>query len=102
MADTNYLDRKLVARDYFGRPLDLQAIKEEKEAKHFGVFNTAKALSDTSGPLVSMHSSRAAADKAAKENHHYKVLELKKPLEKGCHANTLIDVIPSNTGLFTK
>jgi hypothetical protein len=109
MPDTNYHDRKLVACDYFGRPVDLAAIKAEKEIRHFGVFDTRKALSDTSGPLVSNHSTRSArsppvrlqtqslsgwtfrtrslADKAAKVDHHYKVLETKKPLNKGDHAN---------------
>jgi hypothetical protein len=102
MADTNFHDRKLVACDYFGNPVSLADIKAAKEERFFGVFDTRKALSDTSGPLISNHSTRSDADKAAKTDHHYKVLELKKPLEKGWHANTLVDVIPSNSGLFIK
>jgi hypothetical protein len=102
MPDTNYHDRKLVACDYFGRPVVLAAIKAEKEIRHFGVFDTRKALSDTSGPLVSNHSTRSAADKAAKVDHHYKVLETKKPLNKGDHANYKTEVIPRNSGLFIK
>jgi hypothetical protein len=82
--------------------VDLEEIKAEKERRYWGLFDTRKALSDTSGPLVSMHSTRESADKAQKADHHLKVLELKKPLEKGWHANYKIDVIPSNSGLFIK
>jgi hypothetical protein len=102
MPDTNHHDRKLIACDALGRPVSLWEIKAAKEQRFFGVFDTRKALSDTSGPLVSNHSTRSDADKAAKADHHLKVLELKKPLEKGWHANYKTDVLPSNVGLFIK
>ena len=66
------------------------------------MFSIAKALSDTSGLMASGHSSRAAAEKAAKADHRYKVLELKRPLQKGDHANYRTEVIASNAGVFTK
>jgi hypothetical protein len=102
MADTNYRTRKLIACDALGHPVDLAAIKAAKTEKWFGVFNAAKALSDTSGPLVEMYSTRKSADKAAKGDHRFKVLELKHPLKKGDHANYRTEVIASNAGLFTK
>jgi hypothetical protein len=102
MADTNFHDRKLVVCDALGNTLDVAAIKEAKERRYFGVYDTRKALSDTSGPLVSNHSTRLEADKAAKADHHYKVLETKKPLKKGDHANYKTEVIASNAGLFIK
>jgi hypothetical protein len=97
MADTNYHDRKLVACDYFGRPVDIEEIRRKKEEEFWVVTDASKKACGTCGPTRSNHSSKAEADKAAAKNKNYLVLQSKHKLDLGLHFNPLVDSFKSHS-----
>jgi len=73
-------------------------ISKTKGKQLFAVVNSARAVPGTSGPVVSTHSTWTAATRAAKADHHYRVLELRNQRKVSEHVNPMTDVIFDRNG----
>jgi hypothetical protein len=78
--------------------VDRPEADKKKGKQLFAVVNSARALSGTSGPVVSTHSTWTAATRAAKADHHYRVLELRNQRKVSEHVNPMTDVIFDRNG----
>jgi hypothetical protein len=84
--------------DIHGRPIEPQ--KDTRPKQFFVVVDSSRALTGTSGPVRSNHSSWSAVFKASKKNGHYRAMEVKHAMEIGHHVNPLVHMIPSTTARF--
>jgi hypothetical protein len=86
----------------FGEPVDLQEIKRQKEEEFWVVCDASKKVGGTCGPTKSTHPSKTEADKEAKKNKNYLVLQAKHKMDLGLHFNPLIDSFKSHSANYDR
>jgi hypothetical protein len=59
----------------------------------YAVVNASRAVAGSSGPVVSIHKTEAAADRAAKKDHRFKTMRLNKNLNVNDHVNPMTDAV---------
>jgi hypothetical protein len=70
---------------------DIRFVKDIRGT--FAVVNSRRALPGTAGPVVSIHTTQAAADRAKRSSAHYRVMKLNKNLPVGAHVNPMTDAV---------